>query len=134
MEKIVIVTGGAGYIGSHTVVELFLAGYTPIIIDDFRNSKPWILDRITQIVGKEITAHTVDCQNELAFNEVLSMYKAIYGIIHFAADKAVGESVNQPIKYYQNNIGSLCVVLNALKKFDIKNFVFLLHARFMAKR
>jgi UDP-glucose 4-epimerase len=124
MEKIVIVTGGAGYIGSHTVVELFLAGYTPIIIDDFRNSKPWILDRIAQIVEKKITAHLIDCQNEIAFNEVLSTYKAIYGIIHFAADKAVGESVDQPIKYYQNNIGSLCVVLNALKKFGIKNFVF----------
>jgi UDP-glucose 4-epimerase len=124
MEKIVIVTGGAGYIGSHTVVELFLAGYTPIIIDDFRNSKPWILDRITQIVGKEIRAHAVDCQNETAFYEVLEMYDSIYGIIHFAADKAVGESVNHPIKYYQNNIGSLCVVLNALEKFNIKNFVF----------
>ena len=76
MDKIVIVTGGAGYIGSHTVVELFLAGYKPIIIDDFRNSKPWILDRIAQIVGKEITTHTVDCQNQTEFNEVLNSLQA----------------------------------------------------------
>jgi UDP-glucose 4-epimerase len=124
MDKIVIVTGGAGYIGSHTVVELCLAGYKPIIIDDFRNSKPWILDRIEQIIGQKIISHNVDCQNEVAFNEVLKQYDSIYGIIHFAADKAVGESVDHPIKYYQNNIGSLCIVLNAMKNFGIKNFVF----------
>lgn len=124
MSKIVIVTGGAGYIGSHTVVELLKAGYTPIILDDFRNSKPWIIDRIETLTGTRPINYAVDCQDENAVYTVLRNYSEIAGLIHFAADKAVGESVLNPIKYYQNNIGSLAVILKAMKDFEIKNLVF----------
>lgn len=124
MRKIVFVTGGAGYIGSHTVVDLCLAGYTPIILDDFRNSKAFILDRIEQITGEKIIHFNVNCQDETAVMQVFAQYPNAVGVIHFAADKAVGESVQNPIKYYQNNIGSLCVVLKCMEAFGISNLVF----------
>ncbi|NOQ73437.1 MAG: UDP-glucose 4-epimerase GalE [Crocinitomix sp.] len=122
--KTVLVTGGAGYIGSHTVVELINAGYDPIILDDFRNSQPWIIDRIGEITKITPTFHKVDCQDEIAVKEVVKNYPNAIGLIHFAADKAVGESVEKPIQYYQNNIGTLCTVLSAMKSFGIKHLVF----------
>tara|TARA_B110000037_G_scaffold97504_1_gene114316 strand:+ start:41177 stop:42193 length:1017 start_codon:yes stop_codon:yes gene_type:complete len=122
--EIVLVTGGAGYIGSHTVVELFNAGYTPVIIDDFRNSQPWVIDRIAKITKVAPIFHAIDCQDQTAVFEMVKNYKNALGLIHFAADKAVGESVQKPVQYYQNNIGSLCTVLNALKEFGINNLVF----------
>lgn len=124
MVKEVIVTGGVGYIGSHTVVELIDAGFKPVIIDDFRNSKPFILERIEQITGVKPLFYAVDCTNEDAINEVFSKHKNAIGVIHFAADKAVGESVSNPLKYYENNIGSLLVVLKVMKLFGMNNFVF----------
>ena len=124
MKKVVLVTGGAGYIGSHTVVELHNAGYNPVILDNFRNSKPWILDRIQKITGQKPIFHNVDCQNEEAVFEIVKNYANCVGLIHFAADKAVGESVKKPVKYYKNNIGSLCVMLNAMNEFGIENMVF----------
>ena len=124
MNKVVIVTGGAGYIGSHTVVELFNAGFTPVILDDFRNSQPWIIDRLEQLMGVRPLVHEVDCQNPTAVEEVFARYTNCGGVIHFAADKAVAESVQNPVKYYQNNVGSLCVILKAMEKFDIQNLVF----------
>ncbi len=124
MEKIVFVTGGAGYIGSHTVVELYAAGFTPIILDDFRNSKPFILNRIEEITGAKPVHYAVDCQNEAAVSAVLGKYPKALGLIHFAADKAVGESVKDPVKYYQNNIGSLCAVLKSMAAHGIQNLVF----------
>mgnify|MGYP001942414453 CR=1 FL=1 len=123
-SKTVLVTGGAGYIGSHTVVELINAGYNPIILDDFRNSKSWIIDRIAQITKVTPTCHQVDCQDEGAVMEVVKNYPNAIGLIHFAADKAVGESIQKPVQYYQNNIGSLCVILKAMKSFGIKHLVF----------
>lgn len=124
MDQIVIVTGGAGYIGSHTVVELSQAGFKPVILDDFRNSKPWIIDRINEICGETIPNHIVDCQNETAVFEAMSAYQNIIGVIHFAADKAVGESVEHPVKYYQNNVGSLCVMLTVMEKLNVHDLVF----------
>jgi UDP-glucose 4-epimerase len=124
MGKKVIVTGGAGYIGSHTVVELIQFGYEPIILDDFRNAQPWIIDRLTEITGSTPIVHEVDCQNQAAVEAVFDHYGDINGVIHFAADKAVGESVNDPLKYYQNNIGSLCSVMRAVEKKQIRHFVF----------
>jgi len=124
VKKKIIVTGGAGYIGSHTVVELVAAGYEPVIIDDFRNSKSWIIDRIAELTGKSPLGYAIDCTDE---KEVLSVFRNhadIGGVIHFAAYKAVGESVQKPAMYYQNNIGSLCVVLNAMKETGIENLVF----------
>lgn len=124
MHKIVLVTGGAGYIGSHTVVDLCLAGYTPVILDDFRNSQAFILDRIEEITGQKIVHFNVDCQDEAKVMEVVAQYPNAVGLIHFAADKAVGESTQNPIKYYQNNVGSLCVILKCMEAVGIANLVF----------
>lgn len=123
-DKVVLVTGGAGYIGSHTVVELINAGYDPIILDDFRNSQPWIIDRIAEITKVRPTFYEVDCQDENAVKAVVENYPNAIGLIHFAADKAVGESVEKPIQYYQNNIGSLCAVLSVMKTVGLNNLVF----------
>jgi UDP-glucose 4-epimerase len=122
MSKI-LVTGGLGYIGSHTVVELINAGYEPVIVDDLSNSHPKILDQITKITGKRPVFHQLDLCDE---HEVVNLAAAepdIAGIIHFAASKAVGESVQLPLKYYRNNIYSLINVLNAYYGKPI-NFVF----------
>lgn len=124
MSKKILVTGGTGYIGSHTVVELVNAGYTPIVVDDFRNSKPFILDRLKEITGKDIIFFKADCTNELQMDKVFNQHPDIDGVIHFAAYKAVGESVKQPLKYYKNNIGSLVVVLELMEKYQVKNLVF----------
>jgi UDP-glucose 4-epimerase len=124
MTNKVIVTGGAGYIGSHTVVELLNAGYLPVIIDDFRNSKHWIIDRLTALTGKEMLYYTKNCQSELEMDEVFSQHQDAVGVIHFAANKAVGESVNHPVQYYQNNVGSLCTILQMMEKYEMNNLVF----------
>ena len=112
MAKI-LVTGGAGYIGSHTVVELFNAGYEVIVIDDFSNSNPKILDQIEKISGKRPTFFEIDLCDEQAVNSFASQNSDIAGIIHFAAFKAVGESVQQPLKYYRNNFYSLINIITA---------------------
>jgi len=119
----IIVTGGAGFIGSHTVVELIEEGYNPIIIDDFRNSEKFILDRLQEITGVKIIAYNFDCANQEKLQEVFEKHKPS-GVIHFAADKAVGESVANPLKYYQNNLGSLVVILDTCIKNNVTNFVF----------
>src|SRR5687768_11397304 len=123
-QQEIIVTGGAGYIGSHTVVELIEAGYVPVIVDDFRNSKPWIIDRITEITSKPVIFYEVDCTNEKALTDVFKKHAGASGVIHFAAYKAVGESVQKPVMYYQNNITSLCSVLSAMQTTGIQNLVF----------
>lgn len=120
----IVVTGGAGYIGSHTVVELLDAGFEPIILDDFRNSQPWIIDRIEKITGHSVQTYQVDCVDEVAVQQVFDKHPDIFGVIHFAAYKAVGESVQEPVMYYQNNINSLCVILNVMKKSGVEQLVF----------
>lgn len=112
MAKI-LVTGGLGYIGSHTVVELINAGYEPVIIDDLSNSNPKILDQITKISGHKPAFHQLDLCDEHAVKNLATAVPDITGIIHFAAFKAVGESVQLPLKYYRNNIYSLINLLNA---------------------
>lgn len=122
MSKI-LVTGGTGYIGSHTVVELHNAGYTPVIVDNLSNSTIKILDQIEKIIGKKPEFHQFDlCDEERVFN-FANTHKDITGIIHFAASKAVGESVQEPLKYYHNNFFSLINLLNAYKDRPI-DFVF----------
>ena len=101
MKKI-IVTGGAGYIGSHTVVELFNSGFTPIIIDNLCNSSDLNLKGINQINGTRIKHYNVDCTNSVQINKIFSEEKNIKGVIHFAAFKEVEESVQYPEKYYKN--------------------------------
>jgi len=112
MKKI-LVTGGAGYIGSHTVVELFNAGYEVIIVDDFSNSDPKMLDQIEKISGKKPEFVKLDLCDEQAVHAFANQQQNISGIIHFAAFKAVGESVQQPLKYYRNNFYSLINIITA---------------------
>jgi UDP-glucose 4-epimerase len=119
----ILVTGGAGFIGSHTVVELVNAGYEPIIIDNFDNSDKSVLKGIKKILKKPIKCYTQDCNNAKVLEKIFEKEK-IQGVIHFAAHKAVGESVENPLKYYENNVGSLLTLLKVMLKCGIKNLVF----------
>lgn len=112
MAKI-LVTGGLGFIGSHTVVELVNAGYEPIIVDDLSNSNPKILDQLTKIIGYTPPFYQLDLSVEQAVKDFAVSEPDIAGIIHFAAFKAVGESVQHPLKYYRNNFYSLFNILTA---------------------
>lgn len=120
----ILVTGGAGFIGSHAVVELFEAGFEPIIIDNFSNSQESALKGIAGILGKEVTCYREDCTDGAALRQIFTTEKNIAGVIHFAAFKAVGESVKEPLKYYHNNVGSLVTLLQAMEEFNLKNLVF----------
>lgn len=120
----IIVTGGLGFIGSHTVVELILAGFQPIIIDNLVNSEKFILDRIEKIVQQKVIYYQVDCTDKNAVAEILTKEGPINGIIHFAAYKSVNESAAFPLKYYSNNINSLLVMLECMTEFNIPNIVF----------
>lgn len=120
----ILVTGGTGYIGSHTVVELFSAGHEVLIIDNLSNSERSVLDGISTISGKTPAFEEVDLRNREATFEVFEKYKDIEAIIHFAAFKAVGESVEKPLKYYENNLVSLIHLLDAMKKYEVNNIVF----------
>lgn len=122
MHKI-LVTGGTGFIGSHTVVELYQAGYTPIIIDNLSNSSIRILDQIEKIIGHRPEFHQFDLCDEAAVKNFVASNPDISGVIHFAASKAVGESVIKPLKYYHNNFFSLINLLNAYQNTPV-NFVF----------
>ena len=119
----VLVTGGAGYIGSHTVVELIEAGYEPIVVDDLSNAKEDVIDRIEIITGKRPVFYKVDCKDKEAMRKVFSEQK-IDSVIHFAAYKAVGESVKIPLEYYRNNIDSTLTLMEVMEEFGCKKFVF----------
>jgi len=123
MKKI-IVTGGAGFIGSHTVVELHEAGYTPIIVDNFSNSEESVIGRLEEIIDTSVICYNVDCNDRKAMQEIFAQEKDIAGVIHFAADKAVGESVQKPTKYFYNNIASLAIILDVMEEYKVKNLVF----------
>lgn len=124
MSNKIIVTGGAGYIGSHTVVELAQAGYNPIIIDNFVNAEKSAIRGINQILGREVKVYEGDCNDYDYVKNMLVSEGSIAGIIHFAAYKAVGESVQKPLKYYKNNIGSLLTLLELMPQHQIPMFVF----------
>ena len=121
--KKVLVTGGAGYIGSHTVVELINAGYEPIIVDNLVNSKEMVLDRIKMITGIKPKFYKIDLCDKEALEEVFEK-EEFNDVIHFAGLKAVGESCRLPLKYYQNNIDSTLNLLELMIKHDVKNIVF----------
>ena len=123
MNKFVLVTGGAGYIGSHTVVALQQKGFTPVIADDFRNANEVVLKGLTQILGAAPILHRIDVCDLDALNQLFEQYH-FEGVIHFAAYKAVGESVEKPLSYYQNNLVGLINVLSMLEKHEVRNFVF----------
>lgn len=124
MKKKVLVTGGTGYIGSHTVVELILKGYEVIIADNLSNSFEWIIDRIESITNTKPIFHKVELTHKLEVENLFKQYPDISGVIHFAALKAVGESVTKPLHYYQNNIVSLLNLLETMNTHHVSNFVF----------
>ena len=119
----VLVTGGAGYIGSHTVVELIKAGHEAIIVDDLSNAKAEVVDRIETITGKRPAFYELDCKDKEALRKVFSAH-SIDAIIHFAAFKAVGESVRKPLQYYRNNLDSTFSLLEVMEEFGCKKFIF----------
>ncbi|MGN6354719.1 MAG: SDR family NAD(P)-dependent oxidoreductase, partial [Parafilimonas sp.] len=123
MKKI-LVTGGCGYIGAHTVVDLLENGYEVISIDDNSRSCTYLLDGIEKITGRKIKNYNVDLKNFDETRAVFQENEDIQGIIHFAAYKAVGESVAEPLMYYENNLFSLVNILKCAKEFNIPNFVF----------
>lgn len=123
MSKI-LVTGGTGYIGSHTVVELQNEGFDVVIVDDLSNSQIEVLDGIVKITGKKPEFHQFDLCDEEKLNEFFKNHSDISSIIHFAASKAVGESVEKPLLYYRNNLFSLIFLLEAMKRLKISDIVF----------
>ena len=120
----VLVTGGAGFIGSHTLISLINAGYKPIVVDNLCNSKKTSLQRVEAIVGKTIKFYENDVCDAAAMDKIFEENKDIDCVIHFAGLKAVGESVAMPIEYYNNNILSTLVLCNAMRKHNVKKIVF----------
>ena len=124
MKQTILVTGGTGFIGSHTSVELIEAGYEVVIVDDLSNSKIEVLDGIEKITGVRPAFEQVDLRDREATENVFRKYPKIEGIIHFAASKAVGESVQLPLMYYRNNIVSLLNLLELMPKYNVKGIIF----------
>ncbi len=120
----ILVTGGTGYIGSHTVVELINAGHTPVIVDNLSNSNIGVLDGIKSITGKVVPFYQIDVTDIQSLDKVFSKNPDVRGIIHFAASKAVGESVKEPLKYYKNNLVGLMNILECMKKYGVGSLVF----------
>ncbi|WP_027631804.1 UDP-glucose 4-epimerase GalE [Clostridium hydrogeniformans] len=119
----ILVTGGCGYIGSHTATELLEAGHEVIIVDNFSNSSPEVVDNIKEITGKDFEFYPINLLDEENFENVFKE-NFIDAVIHFAALKAVGESVEKPLEYYNNNIGSTLVLFRLMKKYNVNNLVF----------
>ena len=119
----VLVTGGTGYIGSHTIVELISHGYDVVAVDDFSNSKPIVLDKLKEITGQKINFYELDVCDKEKLREVFKENK-IDAVIHFAGFKAVGESVEKPLMYYRNNLGSTITLLEVMMEYGVKNIVF----------
>ena len=124
MKKTILVTGGTGFIGSHTTVELQAAGYEVVIVDNLSNSNADVVDGIEKISGIRPAFEKVDCCDLPALESVFQKYPGISGIIHFAASKAVGESVEKPLMYYENNLLSLINLLKLMPKYDVKGIIF----------
>ncbi|SIT00145.1 UDP-glucose 4-epimerase GalE [Belliella pelovolcani] len=121
--KNILITGGAGYIGSHTAVALINSGFEPIIIDNFSNSEKCVLKGLKKILGRDVMTYEGDCNDRVLVGKIFSENQ-ISGVIHFAASKAVGESTQIPLAYYANNIGSLLVILEVMQEHGVKNLVF----------
>ena len=124
MRNKILVTGGAGYIGSHTVVELYLSGYLPIIVDNLCNTSEKNIFGINKILKTNIPFYKIDCTDLKKMKFFFNQHDDIHACIHFAAYKSVGESVLNPQKYYDNNIGSIEVLLKCLENYKYKNLIF----------
>ncbi len=121
--KNILVTGGAGYIGSHTCVQLLEKGYNVIVVDNLSNSNPKVFERIKKITGKDLTFYEVDCCNYIDLENIFKENK-IDAVIHFAGLKAVGESTQKPLMYYQNNLVSTLNLVELMEKYQVNNLVF----------
>ena len=119
----VLLTGGAGYIGSHVAVELLQSGYDVIIADNFYNSSQEVPERIRKITGKSVRTYNVDIQNSAALEQIFKQHE-INAVMHFAGYKAVGESVQQPLKYYRDNLDSTLTLLETMSKYQAKSLIF----------
>jgi UDP-glucose 4-epimerase len=122
--KKVLVTGGAGYIGSHTSLELMAAGYLPVVVDNFCASDRRMLARMQELAPGDFPVHELDCRDEAALAAVFRQEGPIFGVIHFAAHKSVGVSVKQPREYYANNLGSLTALLGVMERAGVERLVF----------
>jgi UDP-glucose 4-epimerase len=123
-KKKILVTGGAGYIGAHTVVELVTAGYQPVIVDNLSKSDKTLLEGIKKILGQDVPFYEGDCVGENFLKDVFKKEKDIACAMHFAAYKSVGESVEFPTMYYSNNLNSLVSLVNVMKEFGVKDLIF----------
>ncbi|MDO5572165.1 MAG: UDP-glucose 4-epimerase GalE [Bacteroidales bacterium] len=124
MKRKILVTGGTGFIGSHTVVELQQSGYEVVIVDNLSNSNADVVDGIEKITGIRPKFVKLDCNDKEGLRALFAQEKNIQGIIHFAASKAVGESVQKPMLYYRNNLVSLMNIMDLMPEFGVKGFVF----------
>ena len=120
----ILVSGGAGYIGSHTCIELLNAGYDVVVADNYYNASPVVLDRVKQITGKDFRFYNADMTRHEDVEKIFSECPDITAVIQFAAYKAVGESVSKPIEYYYNNLNCTLVILDVMRKHNCHNFVF----------
>ena len=120
----ILVTGGAGYIGSHTCVELLEAGYDVVVVDNLYNASEKSIERVKEITGKDLTFYKADITDKAAMNEVFDKEPDISCVIHFAGLKAVGESVRKPLEYYENNIGGTLTLCEAMRDHGVKNIIF----------
>ncbi len=134
MKERILVTGGTGYIGSHTVVELQNSGYEVIIIDNLSNSSADVVDNIEKVSGIRPVFEKLDCLDFAGLDAVFAKYKGIKAIIHFAASKAVGESVQKPLLYYRNNLVSLINLLELMPKHGVEGIVFSLLVQYTVSR
>jgi len=122
-KNYILVTGGAGYIGSHSVVALVENGFIPVVVDDFRNAKRSVIQRLEKLTGKPILVYDFSIHDKNQLSQLFEKY-SFSGVIHFAADKAVGESVANPLKYFNNNLGGLVSLLEVMISFDVRQLVF----------
>lgn len=123
-SKKILVTGGAGYIGAHTVVELINAGYDVVVMDNLLNSDLTLITGIEKITGKKVNFHRGDCRDKKFLTDLFRKEGPFAGIMHFAALKSVGESVQKPLEYHENNIGSLIAVLQVMREHGVRDFIF----------
>ena len=119
----ILVTGGAGYIGTHTCVELLAAGYELVVVDNLSNSKSAALARVEQITGKSVTFYQVDIRHRTALSDLFQQHK-VHAVIHFAGLKSVGESVAQPLRYYDNNVAGTAILCEAMAEQGVRNLIF----------
>ena len=119
----ILLTGGAGFIGSHTCVELVSAGHQPVIVDNFYNASPKVLDRLKTITGQDIPFYEADVSDEKAMNAIFEKER-FDAVIHFAGYKAVGESVSKPLEYYRNNLDTTLTLCECMRRYGVKRIVF----------